>query len=651
MAQILYGVWNGRIFDNRKSESPSEGFPVDAIAEFDPNNPMRALVAHAGFLVLDKTVSLARVLSDYYKAVRANSCGRCTPCRNASVIIDEALTSLAVSQEATVDWDAVLSAAREMDQTSLCGIGRTSAKPLIAALTHFKDELFKTVTDTRMLSSYGVVTTSCIEGCPDHVNIPRYMDFVRDGQNALARAVILERYPMVATCGRVCVRPCEKACRRNALEGPLAIKEVKRYIAEATQGTIASLFKKTVPEGARAQVAVVGAGPAGINCAYHLLQKGVAVDIYDADTESGGMALRGIPPYRLPKDILKNETDAVKSLGGAFFYGKKLGRDMSLADLKARYKAVFLGIGCAEGAYLGLPDEDTTLKGYRNGIDFLLEIEKEVIAGRRPKMDGDIAVVGCGNVAMDCCRTARRVTTGRVHLIYRRTLKEAPADKEEIREAQEEGVEFHFLTNPVALESRDGVLTGVRLTKMHTTEPDARGRMGVAPVPGSEFTLACQTLVAAIGQKIETQALENSGLTLGRRGNIQTDATQMTDVDGVFAGGDCATGPTSLVEALAQGDRAAKSIVAYLKGQSRFNPRDRASDLIMRLKLVWDTVEPCKPKKRMTIHRVDPAVRSKNFYPADTGFTDAEACEEASRCMRCYRVIRFYTDKPVANAD
>ena len=172
-------------------------------------------------------------------------------------------------------------------KAAINGLALVRPMPLIAALTHFKDELFKTVTDTRVLSSYGVVTASCIEGCPDHVNIPRYMDFVRDGQNALARAVILERYPMVATCGRVCVRPCEKACRRNALEGPLAIKEVKRYIAEATQGTIASLFKKTVPEGSRAQVAVVGVGPAGINCAYHLLQKGHAarfgVRIVDID--------------------------------------------------------------------------------------------------------------------------------------------------------------------------------------------------------------------------------------------------------------------------------------------------------------------------------------------------------------------------------
>ena len=653
MSQILYGVWNGRIFDNRKSEPKSEDFPIDAIAEFDPNNPMRAVVSHAGFLVLDKAVSLAHVLSDYYKTVRANSCGRCTPCRNASVIIDEALTRLVNEKNLAIDWDAVLNAAREMDETSLCGIGRTSAKPLIWALTHFKDELIKSATgNTQALSSYGVVTASCIEGCPDHVNVPRYMDYVRDGHEDRALGVVLERYPMVATCGRTCVRPCEHACRRYALEGPLAIKDVKRYIAESEPVAIASLFQKAVDETQPSQIAVVGAGPAGLNCAYHLLQKGIPVDIYDADSQAGGMALRGIPPYRLPKDILKNETDAVKSLGGRFFFGKKLGRDITISGLKSRYKAVFLGIGCAKGAYLGLPGEDTSLRGYRDGIDFLLDIEKDVLAGKHPKIEGDIAVVGCGNVAMDCCRTARRVTNGRVHLIYRRTLKEAPADKEEIRDAQEEGVEFHFLTNPVALESRDGVLTGVRLTKMQLTEPDARGRMGVAPIPGSEFSLSCRTLVAAIGQKIENGVIDSGiGLTFGRRGNIEVDSSQMSAVDGIFAGGDCATGPSSLVNALAQGARAAYAIEAYLAGRSRFNPRDRASEIIHNLKLVWDKVDPLKPKKRHPIHPIAVELRRTTFKPADTGFTAPEARDEASRCMRCYRVIRFYTQNNVPNSD
>ena len=651
MSKIIYGVWNGQVIDNRNGAEDTSGIAVDAIAEFDPENPIKALVSNAGFLILEENTSLAAVLRDYYEVVRQNSCGRCTPCRNATIEIDEALTALTEGRGATISWDSVKAAALQMDETSLCGIGRTSAKALLGAMEHFSDELFKT-TGSAPAGSYGVVTASCIEACPDHVNVPRYMDFVRDGQNALARGVLLNHYPLISTCGRVCVRPCERACRRNALEGPLAIKDVKRFIAENNTGSVADLFKGAASkvDASKPAVAIVGAGPAGLNCAYHLLEAGYPVDIYDKDTEAGGMALRGIPPYRLPKDILKSETDAVKNLGGRFFFEKKLGRDFTLADLKANHKAVFIGIGCAKGAYLGLPDEDTTLAGYRNGIDFLLEIEKDVLAGKKPKIEGDIAVVGCGNVAMDCCRTARRVTTGRVHLIYRRTLKEAPADKEEIAAAKEEGVEFHFLTNPVGIEAKDGVLTGVKLTKMQLTEPDARGRMGVAPVAGSEFTLSCQTLVAAIGQQIEKGVIEESaGMRFGRKGNLEVDAAQKTSVEGVFSGGDCATGPSTLINAMAQGERAAKSIAAYLEGRSLFNPRDRASAIIMNLKLVWDKVEPCKAKPRMKIHPADIKVRRETFEDADSGFTKPEGYAEVSRCMRCYRVIRFYTAKPIAN--
>ena len=650
MAEIIYGVWNGKVIDHRTEKADTTDIAIESIAEYDPENPVSAIISNKGFLVLDRNLSLASVLSDYYKVVRQNSCGRCTPCRNASVEIDEALSALTNGQGLLIDWNKVKAAALQMDETSLCGIGRTSCKAILGALEHFQDELFKA--GRPFTGSYGVVTSSCIEGCPDHVNIPRYMDYVRDGEDALARAIILENYPLVATCGRVCVHPCEKACRRNALEGSLAIKNVKRAIAENTAGTIANLFKGEAKiDPIKPTVAIVGAGPAGLNCAYHLLKAGFPVDIYDNDSEAGGMTLRGIPPYRLPKDQLKDETDAIKNLGANFHYGKKLGKDFTLSELHAKYKAVFLGIGCAKGAYLGLPNEDTTLKGYRNGIDFLLEIEKEVLAGRHPKLEGDIAIVGCGNVAMDCCRTAKRVTNGRVHLIYRRTLKEAPADKGEIAEAQEEGVEFHFLTNPVGLVSENGVLTGVKLTKMQLTEPDARGRMGVAPVEGSEFTLSCSTLVAAIGQQIEKGVIdEASGVKLGRRGNIEVDATQMSSAPGVFAGGDCATGPATLIGAISQGGRAAKSIAAFLDGRVRFNPRDRASEIIRDLKLVWDNVEPCKAKPRVAIHPVDAAKRVTNFAPADYGFSKAEARQEASRCMRCYRVVRFYTEKTIPNS-
>jgi len=645
MSRIIYGVWNGEKIDNRLGGEAAAGLTLTGMEEFEAGNALEALVANKGFLVFNPEVSLASVLADYYRTVRKNSCGRCTPCRTASILIDEAFEKLLLGTE-DIDWEAVLAAACQMRETSLCGIGKTSGEALIGALTHFKEVLLNSRFG-KTPSSYGVVTANCIEACPEHVNIPRYLDYVRDGENALAEAVVLKHYPLVATCGRVCVRPCEKACRRKALEGALAIKDVKRYIVESNKAPIASLFEAHI-DSTKPAVAVVGAGPAGLNCAYHLLEKGYPVDLFDADTEAGGMALRGIPPYRLPKPILKDETDAVKSLGGRFFFGQKLGRDMTVDSLKAKYRAVFLGIGCAKGAFLGLPEEDTTLEGYRNGIDFLLEIQEAVQAGKQPKLKGDIAIVGCGNVAMDCCRSARRVTDGKVHLIYRRSLQEAPADREEIDAAIEEGVEFHFLTNPVAILSENHRVTGVKLTKMALTVPDERGRRGVEPISGSEFNLACDILVAAIGQKIETEVLgESSQISLGRRGNFTVDASQMTDDVGVFAGGDCATGPSTLVNALAQGERAATSIAAYLENRPMIHPRDRASALIGQLEVLADPVSPVKPKARFAIHPADAEKRSKNFEPADTGFCDAEARAEASRCMRCLRVVRFYTALPV----
>lgn len=209
---------------------------------------------------------------------------------------------------------------------------------------------------------------------------------------------------------------------------------------------------------------------------------GYPVDIYDKDTKAGGMALRGIPPYRLPKGLLQQETDAITELGGVWHYGKRLGKDFSVSSLfEEGYAAVFLGIGCAEGAYLGLPGENRSLCGYQNGIDFLLNVETQLSEGKTPTLEGDVVVVGCGNVAMDCCRSARRIATGKVHVVYRRTRNEASADQEEIDAAIDEGVEFHFLTNPTAINGEDGRVTGVRLTRMELTEKDARGRAECVP--------------------------------------------------------------------------------------------------------------------------------------------------------------------------
>ena len=399
-------------------------------------------------------------------------------------------------------------------------------------------------------------------------------------------------------------------------------------------------------------MAVVGAGPAGINCAYNLLMLGYPVDIYDKDENAGGMALRGIPPYRLPKGLLQKETDAITELGGVWHFGKCLGRDFTINDLfNQDYGAVFIGIGCSVGAYLGLKGEDTSWKGYRNGIDFLLEIEKAVAENNPPKLEGDVVVVGCGNVAMDCCRTAKRITDGQVHVVYRRTQTEATADPEEIEAAIAEGVQFHFLTNPTGIVEQDGVVRGVRLTRMELTEKDARGRRGVRAVEGSEFELPCATLIAAIGQKLDHSALcDEDGVLYDRWGNIAVNSALATSRPGVFAGGDAATGPTTLIGGLAHGQRAAYSIDEYLsRGSVGFVPRFRMEQIIRECRLLEDGMPrvTVRPAPRQKLPHIPVCEREKNFKEVDLTFTDEQARRESERCMRCYRMYAVVTPRPI----
>lgn len=651
---IRYGVWNGIKYDNRAGgDAAPEGLDLKAIKNFNPGNPIDVIIGNAGFLVFDESVSLAGVLLRYYEKVTQASCGRCTPCRTGSRLIELALRDLVEGRGDKVDWDHIYESAEQMMLTSLCGIGRTAPAAFVGAMKYFRQRLLSCPKPMRG-DMFTTITAKCIEACPAHVNVPRYIDYVRDGHPELAAGVLLNHYPLVATCGRVCVRPCELACRRNEVDQPIAIRDIKRWVSDNTGVPIHELFKGMKPtvDRSKARVAVVGAGPAGLNCAYHLLLMGYPVDIYDKDTKAGGMALRGIPPYRLPKGLLAQETEAITELGGVWHYGKRLGKDFTVSSLfEEGYAAVFLGIGCAEGAYLGLPGEDRSLNGYQNGIDFLLDVETKLSEGQTPKLEGDVVVVGCGNVAMDCCRSARRITNGKVHVVYRRTRNEASADQEEIDAALDEGVEFHFLTNPVAITGDNGRVTGVRLTKMELTEKDARGRRGVRPIEGSEFDLPCATVIAAIGQKVERNVFtEADGVLLSRWGTISVTPALATTRPGVFAGGDCATGPTTLIGGLSQGEKAATSIDEYLsRGSVGFTPRARMGEIIRDCKLLEDVepVTPVRTAERQKAPHISVESREKNFCEVDQTFTVEQARAEAARCMRCYRIYSVVTPRPI----
>lgn len=666
---FLFGFWKGRRLDRRSNPSGTlpDGFPLDEVREFNRGNPVTSLISSAGFLIFQGAEALPLVLFAYYDNIRRMSCGRCTPCRAGSILICEALKKAVLGLGSTVDWEEIRTLARQMELTSLCGIGASTTAALIGAIDHFVDDLKTTepagdpaalLEEKRYASA---ATAPCIEACPANVNVPRYIDYIRDGRPQLAEGVLMERYPLVGTCGRVCVRPCEKACARRFVEAPVAIKDLKRFAADHAGAPVSHLLAPEEALGSdKKKVAVVGAGPAGITCAYHLLQMGHAVDVFDMEEEAGGMVRWGIPAYRLPRMELAGETDVVKALGGNYVFGKKLGRDFSVESLlQDGYSAVFLGIGCALGQYLNLPDEDQSAEGYLKGLDFLLEVEhSQKNPGGPAPLQGDVVVIGCGNVAMDCCRTARRLLkSGRVIVAYRRIEASAPADPEEIKAARAEGVEFEFLSAPKRIIVEDGRVVGIELVRMYQTEPDQSGRRGVKPIAGSEFVIPCSTVIASIGQKMDASVFSpEDGIRLSRWNTIETKADYTTSRKGVFAGGDAAVGAQTLILAMAHGEGAARSIDAYLKsGEAAFFPRKRLSRIVRKA----DLLGQCRPEKgyphaeRFEVPMLDARKRIEEtpWEEVEFGMTDSDGWKESKRCMRCYRLIGVTTRDPIPGTE
>jgi formate dehydrogenase (NADP+) beta subunit len=660
MTNIVYGVWDGVAHDHRGRGAALSDMDISlhGLDEFDPGNRIRAFVGDRGFFVFDENVSLIDTFWHYINKAADQSCGKCTPCRMGTVLVRDALDALRHGEEPAINFDDMTALARQMVDTSLCGLGLTCAKSLLAALENFRD-IFETEAASGPAPEQNglvYVTAPCIEACPSKINVPQYIDYIRDGKPEHALGVILQKYPMAATCGRVCVRFCEMACRRNLVDEAVGIKTLKRYVADYQTRTHALEFSKDLiaePLPASMRVAIVGAGPAGVCCAYHLLLHGYHVDIYEMMPQAGGMAAIGIPSYRLPKDVLKSEMDIITQLGGQFLFNQKLGRDYSVNDLFARgYRAVFLALGCQEGTQLGVKDEDPTLGGYESGIGFLLKVHDHVAGIKKVDLKGEVAVVGGGNVAMDCVRSAVRMGASKVHLIYRRTKTDMPADAEEIEAAEKEGIIFHYLNNPTKIISENAQITGVELVEMRQTEVDARGRRNVVAMAGTEHILPCTTLIAAIGQQVQSGAImPTDGVLLNRWRCVDVDkASLLTSRPGVFAGGDCSSGPSTLIHAMANGLKAARAIDDWIRlGEVRFFPRSRMRQILRDNRLlIDDCVEvPVKSEYRVHHPELDPEIRKQMFEEVEQVYSAEDAYKEAKRCMRCFRLYSVITDRPI----
>ena len=461
----------------------------------------------------------------------------------------------------------------------------------------------------------------CFKACPTHQDVQAYVGLIANGEIEEAIKVIKKDNPLPRSIGRVCPHPCEEACRRNQLEGAVSICSLKRFASDEYSDYIPECEEKNGKK-----VAVVGGGPAGLSCAYFLLLKGYAVDVFESEAQAGGMLRYGIPAYRLPKDVLDKEIENIEKMGARFNYNKRLGSDFTIESLKVEYDAVFVATGAWKSSSLRCEGEEAT--GVIGGIDLLYKVAN----GEAVDIGKSVAVVGGGNTAIDAVRTAVRLGAENVTLIYRRTESEMPAEKDEIKDAKEEGVNFKFLVAPLNVVVEEGKVKGINLQKMELGEPDSSGRRSPVAIEGETEILYCDTIISAIGQQVVSNDVKELELT--KKGTILADEVSFkTSVDGVFAAGDVINkGPDIAVRAIAGGKNAAKSIDCYLNGIDFTPELPKYSE---NKNFDPETIQGIERVDRVSVELENPDLRKNNFSEVASVLTKEEAQKEASRCLEC----------------
>ncbi|MFW5663645.1 MAG: FAD-dependent oxidoreductase [bacterium] len=487
---------------------------------------------------------------------------------------------------------------------------------------------------------YADCVAPCKETCPAGVDVQGYIALINQGKHREATGLIKKTNPLPAICGRVCVRPCEVACRRNLVEGVgVGIDYLKRYTSDIDLEADDRFMPEVKPSSGK-KVAIIGAGPGGLSAAYFLACEGHHAEIFEASPHAGGMLRYGIPPYRLPNDIIDKEVEGITALGVKIHYNQKLGDNLSYKNLKEDFDAVILGIGSQNGTGIGCENDDAG--NIFSGIDFLRNME---MTGQKYDFTGKkVAVIGGGNTAMDCCRTAMRCGSADVTVLYRRTEKEMPANPIEIHESKLEGIQYSFLTAPAKVnKDKNGNLKSLTCFRMELGEADASGRRRPVKIPESAFTIELDYILAAIGQKTNVNFIddinEHAGkeLVLNKWGDIDTNPqTLQTSIDHVFACGDGVTGPATLIEAIAQGRLAAQSCSKFLNGQE-ITPPDfeflsRKNNFLEQKADDYEAFFEKQQREEMPTLKPD---NRQNFDEVELGYTPEQALAETHRCLEC----------------
>jgi NADH-quinone oxidoreductase subunit F len=626
------GIRNGKKFKAVQIGGPSGGcIPQEYLntpITYESLPELGAIMGSGGLIVMNEDtcmVDLARYFLDF---IQEESCGKCTPCRVGTRIMLQLVTKICNGQGTMADLAKLEELAPQIAKASLCGLGQTAPNPVLSTLRYFREEYIEHIQEKKCRAGVcgALMWAPCTNACPASVNVPAYMSYVAKGRFEDALRIHLLANPFPSVCGRVCPQWCTKKCRRADLEGPLAVRLVKRFMAEQRQDYMDLYPPKDAPNGH--QVAVIGSGPAGLTAAYYLVLRGYDVTVFDRQPEMGGMLRYAIPDYRLPRAYVDKEIDGLRRLGVKMRVGVEIGKDLTIPQLQAQgFEAFFLASGCGKETKPRI--EGIDLPGVYAGIDFLERAAK----GEKIAMGPDVVVIGGGDSAIDASRIARRCGAQNVTIMYRRTRGEMPTNPIEIREAEIEGNQVEFLANITGIRPRDGRLE-VTVAHMRLGAFDKSGRRRPEPMPGSEETRLVDNVIVAIGQQSDADHIVKTteGLTGTSYGGVQADAkTGKTGRANVFAGGDLVIGAATVVEAIQAGQIGARAIDQLLSPDpKRKYPWESLSlpDIAPDLDAEVQEMEPVQESLLEPGERLISVEVERTVAPA-------EAMREASRCLRC----------------
>ncbi len=636
LGDIIFEIGGGtpgkKKFKSAQIGGPSGGCittdNLNVATDYESLKKLGAIMGSGGLVIMNEDTCMVDTARFFMDFIVDESCGKCTACRIGTKRMLEILERITRGEGKEGDIELLEELGETIQQTAMCGLGQTAPNPVLSTIKYFREEYEEHIRDKYCRAGVcaDLFISPCENTCPANVNVPGYMSLIAAGRFVDAYDLIRQENPFPAVCGRICTRPCESKCRRAGVDEAIAICDLKRFVADYAMEHEKSFSRDMVFPKNGKRVAIIGGGASGLTCAYYLVRIGYEVDVFEEHDTAGGVLVYGIPEYRLPKDVLAKEIKLIEQLGVKIHLNTTIGKDIQFKDLQSKYDSIYIATGTQLPQKINIPGEN--LPGVLHGIKFL----KKANTGTLTEKGDNVVVIGGGNTAIDSARTVLRKGAKKVTIMYRRTLGDMPADEEEIREAVEEGIEIMDLTAPVRfVKGPDGRVNKIECAKMELGEFDASGRRK-SVMTENYFAVDTDMVIPAISQYADFPFIGKDEIGLTKWGTFITDSdTQMTTMEGVFAGGDVARGPDEVIRAIADGKKAAVSIDKFLGGKGKLNKGEPID-----IPAITDDDEVIT-HKRFPLEMLDSKSRKGSFEEVKKGYHKLNAMAEAMRCLHCER--------------